>query len=120
MKKILALLNLLIALNVQAQNADERIGALMGESRWFELSHELNVMPADSVNPLLYKMASAMTYHYFNQSDSACTVLGDLLNNHQAELGGNVVAMATLFGMNLARNGRMPKQQILCKTFATS
>ena len=103
MKKIFALLNLFIVLSVQAQNADVRISALMGKSRWFDLAQELHVTPADSVNPLLHKMALAMTYHYFNQSDSACIVLGDLLNNHQEELGANTLNMAVLLGMNLAR-----------------
>lgn len=103
MKITLTLLNVLFALSIQAQNADGRIGALMGESRWFDLAHELKVTPADSVNPLLHKMALAMTYHYFNQSDSACIVLGDLLNNHQEELGSNTLNMAVLMGMNLAR-----------------
>ncbi len=106
MKKILVLFSLLITLSVQAQNADERIGTLMGEGRWFDLAQELNVTPADSVNPLLRKMALAMTYHYFNQSDSACVVLNDLLNNHQEELGGNTLSMAVLLGMNLARTDR--------------
>ena len=43
----------------QAQNADGRIGTCMNEGRWFDLAHELNVTPADSVNPILYKMADA-------------------------------------------------------------
>lgn len=103
MKEFFVLLNLFIALSVQAQNADGRIGALIGESRWFDLAHELNVTPTDSVNPLLRKMALAMTYHYFNQSDSACIVLGDLLDNHQEELENNALNMAVLLGMNLAR-----------------
>lgn len=44
-----------------------------------------------------------MTYHYFNQPDSACIMLDDLLNNHQEELGGNTLNIAVLLGMNLAR-----------------
>lgn len=89
-----------------AQNADERIGTLMGESRWFELEDELKSTPADSINPLLRQMAIAMTHHYFNRSDSACMVLSDLLNNHQQELGSNSLSMAILLGINLARTDR--------------
>lgn len=48
-------------------------------------------------------MAVAITHHFFNRPDSACSVLGDLLNNHQEELGDNTLSMATLMGMNLAR-----------------
>lgn len=93
-------------LTVQAQSADERIGILMNESRWFELERELKNTPADSVNPFLHKMAAAITHHYFNRPDSACIVLGNLLNNHQKELGDNTFSMAMLMGMNLARTGR--------------
>ena len=71
----------------QAQNADGRIGTCMNEGRWFDLAHELNVTPADSVNPILYKMAVAMTHHYFNRPDSACTVLGDLRSAEQSSGG---------------------------------
>ena len=108
-KRLLTILILITAamLVSQAQNADGRIGTCMNEGRWFDLAHELNVTPADSVNPILYKMAVAiMTHHYFNRPDSACTVLGDLLNNHQEELGDNTLSMAVLMGINLARTDR--------------
>lgn len=119
MKAIFVLLSLFVALNVQAQNADARIGALMGGSRWFDLSHELNVTPTDSVNPLLHKMALAMTYHYFNQADSACIVLSDLLNNHQEELGENTLNMAVLLGMNLARTNHYTEAADLMQDLCT-
>ena len=119
MKAIFVLLSLFVALNVQAQNVDARIGALMGESRWFDLSHELNVTPTDSVNPLLHKMALAMTYHYFNQADSACIVLSDLLNNHQEELGENTLNMAVLLGMNLARTNHYTEAADLMQDLCT-
>ena len=105
-KLLFTLLCLPIALMAQAQNADARFGKLLNESRWFELAGELKGTPPDSVHPLLYKMAKAMTYHNFNQPDSACAVIGDLLNNHQKELGGNTLSMAALLGMNLARLDR--------------
>ena len=65
-KRLLTILLLSTAamLASQAQNADGRIGTCMNEGRWF-----------DPVNPILYKMAVAMTHHYFNRPDSACTVL---------------------------------------------
>lgn len=103
MKRFITMLCLLATLSMQAQNADERIGMLMNESRWFELAHELQITSVDSVNPLLGKMAAAMTCHYFNRPDSACMLLGDLLNNHQEALGNNTLSMAVLMGMNLAR-----------------
>ena len=61
-KRLLTILLLSTAamLASQAQNADGRIGTCMNEGRWFDLAHELNVTPADSVNPILYKMALSM------------------------------------------------------------
>lgn len=103
MRLLFILFCLPIALMAQAQNAEACFGKLMNEGRWFELAGELKVTPPDSVHPLLYKMAKAMTYHNFNRPDSACAVIGDLLNNHQKELGDNTLSMAVLLGMNLAR-----------------
>ena len=106
MKRILTILCLLATLTAQAQNADERIGTLISGSRWFDLARELKVTPADSVNPMLYKMATALTHHYFNRPDSACIVLEDLLNNYPEALGDNTLSMAMLMGVNLARTDR--------------
>lgn len=106
LKKFLTLLCLLAPLALQAQNADMRFGTLMNEGRWFELERALKTTPKDSLHPLLYQMATAMTHHYFNRPDSACTVLTDLLTNHQQELGGNTLSMAILMGMNLAHTDR--------------
>lgn len=103
LKKLFLLCCLFASINMQAQNAEERLGKLMNEARWFDLKQELTTTPTDSVNPLIYKMAVAITHHYFNRPDSACSVLGDLLNNHQEELGDNTLSMATLMGTNLMR-----------------
>ncbi len=105
-KIFLLVVFMLVSLTAWAQNADERIGLMMGESRWFELEDELKSTPADSINPLLRQMAITMTHHYFNRPDSACMVLSDLLNNHQQELGNNSLSMAILLGINLARTDR--------------
>lgn len=105
-KRLFLLLFLFASLVMRAQTADGRLGRLMNENRWFDLKRELKTTPADSVHPMLYKMAQALTCHYFNQPDSACVVLGDLLNNHQPELGDNTLSMAWLMVMNLARVDR--------------
>lgn len=106
LKKFLTLLCLLAPLAVQAQNADMRFGTLMNEGRWFELERARKTTPKDSIHPLLYKMATAMTHHYFNRPDSACIVLTDLLTNHQQELGDNTLNMVMLLGINQARTDR--------------
>lgn len=69
------------------------------------MEHELKTAPADSISPFLRQLATAMAHHYFNRPDSACTVLADLLNNHQQELGDQTMSTVILLSTNLARIG---------------
>ena len=93
-------------ITAHAQDADTRIGTMMGENRWFDLAQELDDTPTDSVTPLLHDMATAMTHHYFNRPDSACAALGRLLAGNQDALGPtNTLSLATLMGIDLARAG---------------
>lgn len=101
-KKICTIFCLLVSLGIQAQNADVRVGQLINESNWFELEQALKTTPADSISPFLRQLATAMTHHYFNRSDSACTVLADLLNNHQQELGDQTMSMVILLSMRIS------------------
>lgn len=106
LKRLVTICCILFTFSLHAQNTEERIGTLMAQSRWFDLARELRSTPEDSVNPVLYKMACAMTQHYFNRPEQACVTLGDLLNNHSAELGDNTFNMALFLSMNLARCGQ--------------
>ena len=40
LKKLLLASCLFVSINIQAQNADVRIGQLINESNWFELEHK--------------------------------------------------------------------------------
>ncbi|WP_336617487.1 retropepsin-like aspartic protease [Bacteroides acidifaciens] len=105
LKKLLLASCLLVSINIQAQNADVRIGQLINESNWFELERELKETSANSISPFLRQLATVMTHHYFNRPDSACIVLADLLNNHQQELGDQAMSMVVLLSTNLVRIG---------------
>lgn len=105
LKKLLLASCLFVSINIQAQNVDVRVGQLINESNWFELEQALKTTPADSISPFLRQLATAMTHHYFNRPDSACTVLANLLNNHQQELGDQTMSMVILLSTNLARIG---------------
>ena len=119
MKKLLLALCLAAAQAATAQNADTRIGTLINESNWFELKRTMEVTPRDSVSPLLYWMGTAMTAHYFNRPDSACTAIGTVLNEHQEEIGGqNSVHMAALMATNLTRCGRYEEAAALMQSLA--
>lgn len=104
-KRFLLLLCLFLSMNVLAQNAQERIGMLIGQGKWFELERQMKTLPKDSLPPLMWKMAKAMTHHYFNRPDSACVAFADMLEHHQQELADYVLGMATLMGMDLSRTG---------------
>lgn len=106
MKKLLAGLLLLTSQLVAAQSADERIGTLINERRWFDLQRELQITPADSLLPMLHTLGNSVVKHYFNQPESACKFITTLLQNFQQEIGGeNAVNMAYFLGSNLARQG---------------
>ena len=105
LKKLLLASCLFVSINIQAQNADVRVGQLINESNWFELEQTLKTTPADSISPFLRQLATAMTHHYFNRPDSACVVLYDLLSNHQQELGDYTINTVLLYSANLARTG---------------
>lgn len=102
-RHLILLLCMLLSLAGTAQNADMRISQHMNNGDWFALQREMRSTPSDSVSPLLREMGAAMTHHYFNRPDSACMAINALISNHAQELGDNLLNMATLMGMNLAR-----------------
>ena len=119
MKKLFLALCLAATQTALAQTADTRIGTLINESNWFELKRTMEVTPHDSVSPLLYRMGTAMTAHYFNRPDSACIAIGTVLNEHQEEIGGqNSVNMAALMATNLTRCTRYEEAAALMQSLA--
>ena len=119
MKKLLLALCLATVQTVSAQTADQHIGTLINESNWFELKRTMDETPRDSVSPLLYQMGTALTAHYFNRPDSACTAIGILLNEYQPELGPqNAVNMATLLATDLTRSNRYQEAAALMQSLA--
>lgn len=103
LRQLLAISCLLFAMNIQAQNADIRIGQLINESNWFELKQELENISGDSISPFIRQLAAAMTHHYFNRPDSACIAFSDLINEYQQELGDQTVNMLVMLSMDMAR-----------------
>lgn len=107
MKKTLTLLLAAAALTLPAQNADERISTLINESQWFALQQTLAQTPRKDVNPMLYELATSLTFHHFNQPDSAIAHTRLLLQNYQDELGtANALNMAVLLSSDMARAGQ--------------
>lgn len=89
-----------------AQTSDERIGAMINNGQWFELRrfYETNSEP---ITPFIDKFAKAMLSHFFNQHSEAVAYCGDLLNNHNGEMGlSNVISVGTLMCDNLSAQGK--------------
>lgn len=122
LKKLLILAGLYLSAGlcapetVRAQSAETRIASLMNAGDWFELERVLDGVPADSLSPYLYRQAKAMTHHYFNRPDSACIVLGELLNDYPAELGDQTLGTAVLMALNLARTDRYAEAAALLRS----
>ena len=82
---IVSLLNITILLH--AQHADEKIGNLIGQSKWFELQREY-IINKDSLSPFIHDFASSLLSYYFNEPD-APEKLGEMMNKHGQMLDYN-------------------------------
>ena len=89
MKHILLSLFILVAINVVAQNADQRIGELINEGDWFALAEEYPRLKDSMQVEFLQPMAEALLAKYFNQSDKAIAAMTTLLSNYQEEIGAS-------------------------------
>lgn len=104
-KLLILVLAAMLPLMAVAQSADERIGKLMNEGRWFELEREMrDTAVRNSLHPMICGMAESLAHHYFNRPDSAVAALNRLLGKYQAQMGGNTLSMAYLLGVDLARS----------------
>lgn len=105
--------------SITAQYADERIGALVNESRWFELKRELETTPPESLSPVLETLAAALVQHYFNRPEAACLAIETLLTQHRNEINENTALnMAYLLGVNLSRQGKYREAAELMQSLA--
>lgn len=87
MKKILFLSFFFFhLLAVHAQEADRRVGELIGSGDWFSLDAEYPVLKDRMQSVALNKMAGVLLDYYFNRPDRALKGITDLLANHQQEL----------------------------------
>ena len=98
MKKLLfAIWSMLFVMAIQAQQADMRVGELINRSDWFSLEEEYPVLKDSIQADFLKLLAEAMLATNFNQPDRAIECIGQLMAEHQGELGfGNIQNLVTL------------------------
>lgn len=88
-----------------AQTTNEKVGAMLNGSKWFEL-REFYETNTDSVMPFLDSFAKTMLGHFFNNPEQTLTYGADLLNNHSSEMGlGNVVSIGNIMGRAFYKTG---------------
>lgn len=98
MKKLVLLIALSLSfMSTLAQQADAKIGKLIGKSDWFALEKEYSVVKDSVQSKVIGLLAEIMINNTFNQPEEALKKIGELLDNHQEELGfSNTCNMVTL------------------------
>lgn len=88
--------------SIKAQSADERIGALINENNYFELDKQYPLLKESMQSDMLRLMTEGLLAFYFNQPKESNKIIGNLLNNHQQEMGPeNSLSMTTVVLKNL-------------------
>ena len=89
MRKVLFIIVLLLNITIllHAQQADEKIGNLISQAKWFELQREYTIYK-DSLSPFIHDFACSLLSYYFNEPD-APEKLSDMMNKHGQMLDYN-------------------------------
>lgn len=94
------------ASTMNAQTYDDRISALLGEEKYFELEREYALLK-DSIDPTLRDLTKAMLLHVKNRPVEACQAIEDLIRTHQKNMDmSNALNMVSLWGVNLIKIGK--------------
>ena len=114
---ITLLLSVICLLTAKAQSVDERVGAMMTSSDWFELERELPALKDSIQWPSIRLMAEALVASNFNRDDEAVSLIDTLVAKHQAEIGfENTMNLVVLQSMIESRAATTPKPT----TFSTT
>ena len=117
-KIIVAALATLCTLSSWAQSADERAGACLSESRWFDL-YDVYQKDSTQMSPVIKAFSRAMTDQMFNRPAEACNSILSLIRNHQQQIGGsNVYSMMLLLAENYSRTGNNERAAAAVKALA--
>lgn len=89
MKKLLSIIVgiTLPLLSLSAQEADMKVGELINKSDWFTLDERFSELRDSIQTPFLKLLAEIMIDNNFNRPDEALQKIGQLLSNHQQDIG---------------------------------
>ena len=115
---ITLLLSVICLLTAKAQSVDERVGAMMTSSDWFELERELPALKDSIQWPSIRLMAEALVASNFNRDDEAVSLIDTLVAKHQAEIGfENTMNLVVLQSMIESRRGNYAKADDILNNF---
>lgn len=88
MKKLpVIIVSICMFLTVSAQEADTKIGELINKSDWFALEEAYSQSKDSMQAKFLKLLAEVMIGYNFNRPESALQKIGELLSDHQSEIG---------------------------------
>lgn len=102
------LIGLTLSLNnsqAQSQNADSIIGELINNNKMFELDRTYPMLKKE-VHPFLQSMSEVLLANSFNQPDTSCLAIKNLIKNYQSIMDfSTVVSMIYLWASNMQHLG---------------
>ena len=78
---------LLKCFSSSASTADEQVGTLLNQSKWFELKKEFPKIESSMEYDFLKLMSKSLLGYYFNRPEDVRNNINALLSKHQNEIG---------------------------------
>lgn len=119
-KAFIIIISLICAVTARPQQADGRVGTLLGSNDWFTLDREYPMLRDSVKTEFLRLMADALLSVYFNRPDEAVAATDSLIKNHQHEIGfDNTHSMVILKAAVEDRRGNSPAAAEIMRSFVS-
>lgn len=119
-KAFIIIISLICAVTARPQQADGRVGTLLGSNDWFTLDREYPMLRDSVKTEFLRLMADALLSVYFNRPDEAVAAIDSLIKNHQHEIGfDNTHSMVILKAAVEDRRGNSPAAAEIMRSFVS-
>lgn len=99
------------------QSIDERLSNAINDSKWFDVRQLYAAHSNEIQIPILHPLSKFFICHFYNKPDSALYYGTQLLNEHQAGLGGSVGSLIFLMARDFAKKGEYANAAIILKQY---
>ncbi|MBO8439072.1 MAG: retropepsin-like domain-containing protein [bacterium] len=103
----------------RAQEPDQYVSEAINAEDWFEVERRYDECHGQ-LTPFVDSLAQCFLHHFFNRPDSALAYYPNLLNNHQAELGGSVPALMWFMADDMTKIGDYATAASLIETLCAA